>query len=75
MCLSIPGQVVQVDEGLALVEVRGQPRWFNALTEPGLKAGDYVLTHTGLVIAVLTREEATSIDREIREMELSGLEN
>ena len=74
MCLSKPGQVVQVNDGLALVEVRGKTQWFNALTEPGLKAGDFVLTHTGLVIAVLSEDEAARIDREIREMEQSELE-
>lgn len=74
MCLSKPGQVIQLNDGLALVEVRGRTRWFNALTEPELKAGDFVLTHTGLVIAVLSEEEANTIDREISEMEQSELE-
>jgi hydrogenase maturation factor len=59
---------------MALVEVRGTPRWFNALTEPGLKAGDFVLTHTGLIIAILSQEEASQIDRDLREMEQSQFE-
>ena len=74
MCLSIPGQVVEINEGMALVDVRGKPLWFNALTEPGLKQGDFVLTHTGLIIAVISQEEAISIDRDVWEMEKSQSE-
>lgn len=73
MCLSKPGLVIQVNDGMALVEVHGKAQWFNALTEPALKAGDFVLTHTGLIIAILTQAEAVQLDLELREMENAAL--
>jgi hydrogenase expression/formation protein HypC len=62
MCLSVPGVVVEVRDPAALVDSAGIPRWCNALLQPGLRPGDHVLVHAGIVIDVLTPERAHEIE-------------
>ena len=62
MCLSRPGRVVRVLDGLAEVERAGRSAWFNALAVPEVRAGDWVLVHTSLVLAVVDREEAERVE-------------
>jgi hydrogenase assembly chaperone HypC/HupF len=62
MCVSEPGVVVSVADGIARVSVRGVVRDvpLTVLAALGLAVapGDFVLVHTGLAVAVLTPEEA-----------------
>jgi hydrogenase expression/formation protein HypC len=58
MCMSLPGRVVQVLDGMAEVERDGRRAWFNALMVPEAKTGDWVLTHTSLVISVISEADA-----------------
>ena len=61
--MSVPGRVVQVTGGMAEVERGGRRTWTNALMVPEAKAGDWVLTHTGLVVSVITEAEAEATER------------
>ena len=67
MCMSRPGRVVRLSDGMAEVERGGRRTWFNALPVPEAAAGDWVLTHAGLVIAVITEAEAAEVDALHRE--------
>lgn len=58
MCVSLPGTVVSLRGPLALVETLGSQRWCNALAYPELEPGDRVLLHAGLVVQVLTDQQA-----------------
>jgi hydrogenase assembly chaperone HypC/HupF len=58
MCLSTPGRVTQLNGALAEVETEGRIGWYNALPQPDVQVGDYVLTHANLVVARLDPEEA-----------------
>jgi hydrogenase maturation factor len=58
MCLSTPGRVTQRNGALAEVESEGRIGWYNALPQPDVQVGDYVLTHANLVVARLEPEEA-----------------
>ena len=69
MCLSIPGRVIAVDGALAQVEQKDRVAWFNALAQPDLKAGDYVLTHANLIIAIIAEPEALAILQATEEMQ------
>ena len=62
MCMSRPGRVVRVQEGMAEVERRGSRAWFNALAVPEARPGDWVLVHTSLVLSVIDSQEAEQID-------------
>jgi hydrogenase assembly chaperone HypC/HupF len=58
MCLSTPGRVTQLNDALAEVESEGRRGWYNALPQPNVQVGDYVLTHANLIVARLEPEEA-----------------
>jgi hydrogenase assembly chaperone HypC/HupF len=58
MCLSTPGRVTQLNGALAEVESEERHGWFNALLQPDVQVGDYVLTHANLIVARLELEEA-----------------
>lgn len=58
MCLAIPALVKSVEGVMAQVEVGGVSRRVSILLTPDVKAGDYVLLHTGYAISEIDREEA-----------------
>jgi hydrogenase expression/formation protein HypC len=67
MCLSLPGRVERLEGPRALVDTAGVKRWCNSLMHPDLKVGDRVLLHAGLVLEVVSEEQA-------REMEATFIE-
>jgi hydrogenase expression/formation protein HypC len=58
MCLTIPGRVTQINGPMAEVETEGRTEWCNALAQPDLKVGDYVLVHANLIVSIISAEEA-----------------
>jgi hydrogenase expression/formation protein HypC len=69
MCTTIPGRVTQVQGAMAEVETNGQRAWFNALAQPDVKVGDYVLTHANLIVSIISEEEAQRMFDAIGEIE------
>jgi hydrogenase expression/formation protein HypC len=69
MCLTIPGRVVQVTGAMAEVELEGRTDWYNALAQPDVKVGDYVLTHANLIVSIISEEEAQRMLQAAREMQ------
>jgi len=61
MCLSIPSQVIEVDEesSIAVVDMMGVKRQVHShlMTDP-LAVGDYVLIHIGFIMDKIDKEEA-----------------
>ncbi|MFB6290357.1 MAG: HypC/HybG/HupF family hydrogenase formation chaperone [Candidatus Bipolaricaulia bacterium] len=59
MCLAIPGEVLDIEEGTATVEIGGvkQEVRLDTLSEE-VAEGDYLLVHTGFAIQKLSPEEA-----------------
>jgi hydrogenase maturation factor len=53
---------------MALVETGAVLRWCNALAYPELGLGDRVLLHAGLVVRVLTDEEAREVEAAFAEL-------
>ena len=68
MCISLPGTVVSLRGPLALVDTAGVERWCNALAYPQLEPGDRVLLHAGLVVRILTAEEACDAEAALAEL-------
>ncbi len=56
MCLAVPGRVVRVRGVVAEVDVGGVVREALLVTE-GVREGDAVLVHAGMVIGKLSEEE------------------
>ena len=68
MCVSLPGRVLSVRDHMVLVETAGIRRWSNALMYPEIEPGDAVLVHAGLVVSVLTLDEARDVEAAFAEL-------
>ena len=68
MCVAIPGKVLTVEEGKAVVDFSGnQVTAYTGLVS--VKPGDYVLVHAGCVIQTMKQQEAEEIIELMRETE------
>ena len=68
MCVSLPGRVVSLQGGMALVETVGKQRWCNALAYPELEPGNRVLLHAGLVVEILSDQQARETEAAFAEL-------
>jgi hydrogenase expression/formation protein HypC len=57
MCLAIPGKVIKMEGRKATVQYPGESR-FALVGDDPVKIGDYVLVQMGIVIQILSPEEA-----------------
>ena len=69
MCMSLPGKVFALNGALALVEVTGRQLWCNALAQPEVTVGDYVLVHANLIVAIISKLEAEQMFQTARELD------
>jgi len=58
MCLAVPVKVVSIEGDEAETEIGGVRRRVSIALTPEVKAGDYVLLHTGYAIGVVDEVEA-----------------
>ena len=59
MCLAVPAQVVEIDDGqMATVELSGVARQVALDLVPDTKVGDYVIVHVGFAIQRLDETAA-----------------
>lgn len=68
MCLSTPGRVTEVRDAMAEVEISDRRGWYNALSRPEVKVGDYVLTYANMIVDIISEEEALRIQQSLQEM-------
>lgn len=68
MCLGIPARVVSVDGTRAKLDLRGRTVVADASMVP-VSPGDYVLSYAGLIVQILTREEAEETLRLVAQAE------
>lgn len=61
MCVAIPGRVIEVSGGKAVVDIDGRPQQISAIAIPELAAGDYVLISLGMALEKITQEEAAEL--------------
>ena len=61
MCLGVPGLVIEVDEGTAVVDFWGVRRRVRLdLVDEPVQSGDYVLNHVGFAIRRIPPEDAAT---------------
>jgi len=72
MCLAIPARVIQVEEGLGLVELGGVVREASFMLLPDVQVGDYVLLHAGYALQKMDEAEAEETLRLLAEMAEAG---
>ncbi|MGC9965506.1 MAG: HypC/HybG/HupF family hydrogenase formation chaperone [Syntrophobacteraceae bacterium] len=69
MCLAIPGEIIQIDDGVATVQIGESLRKASLLLLPEEpKPGDYVIVHAGFALHVIDPAEAAETLRLIREL-------
>jgi len=60
MCVAIPGEVLELSEGKAVVDFSGnRVTAYTGLVD--VKVGDYVLVHAGCIIQKMKKQEADEI--------------
>lgn len=60
MCVAIPGKVLSIEDGKAVVDFSGnQVKAYVGLVK--VKVGDYVLVHAGCVIQTMKQQEAEEL--------------
>ena len=69
MCLSIPGEVLEVNGDLARVSVAGTIYEASLQLVEDVKPGDYILLHTGFAIQKLDHDEAMKTLELFRELD------
>ena len=72
MCLAIPARVIQIDEGLGLVELGGVVREASFMLLPDVQVGDYVLLHAGYALQRVDEGEAEETIRLLAELAEAG---
>lgn len=56
MCLAIPGQIIAIDKGWAVVDIMGIENIVNVQLIESPKIGDYMLIHAGCAIEKINTE-------------------
>ena len=72
MCLGIPARVLSVDGTRAVLSLRGREIVADA-TMVSVSPGDYVVSYSGLIVQVLSPEEAEETLRLLEDAEKGGL--
>lgn len=62
MCVGLPARVVNVKDGVALVDASGARREVSAELIEELDPGDYVMVHAGVAIAKIAADDEEETD-------------
>lgn len=61
MCLELPGRIVELDAGVAVVDTDGRRVRASTLVVPDAAVGDWVIVVAGTIVDRLTPAEAAEI--------------
>lgn len=70
MCVGLPARVVNVRDGMALVDASGAKREVSAELIDQLDPGDYVMVHAGVAIAKITADEDEETDALLEDLQI-----
>lgn len=68
MCVGLSARVVQLKDGMAVVDASGARREVSAQLLEDLEPGDYVMVHAGLAIAKITDDDVDETDRLLEDL-------
>jgi hydrogenase expression/formation protein HypC len=73
MCLAIPGEIIEIQDEMATVQIGEAQRKASLLLLPGeAKVGDYVIVHAGFALHTVDPEEARESLRLLQELAACG---
>jgi hydrogenase expression/formation protein HypC len=67
MCLAIPSRIVEIKEGLGIIDADGVIRKVSLLLLDEAKVGDYVIVHAGFALHKIDEEAALESLKILRE--------
>jgi hydrogenase expression/formation protein HypC len=67
MCLAIPSKIVEIKEGLGVIDAEGVIREISLLLLDEAKVGDYVIVHAGFAVHKIDEEAAMESLKILRE--------
>lgn len=67
MCLAIPSKIVEIKEGLGIIDADGVIREVSLLLLEEARVGDYVIVHAGFALHKIDEEEAMESLKILRE--------
>ncbi|MTI71467.1 MAG: HypC/HybG/HupF family hydrogenase formation chaperone [Firmicutes bacterium] len=68
MCLAIAGEIINLDNNYALVDIMGIKDKVNIQLLDYPKVGDYILIHTGFAIEIINKEYFNYLNKVFNEM-------
>jgi hydrogenase expression/formation protein HypC len=68
VCLGIPAKIIDIEEGMATIDMEGTRKEVSLLLQEDAKVGDYVVVHAGFAIQKLDEEQAMESLKVLREM-------
>lgn len=57
MCVGLPAKVLNIRDGMAIIDASGAQREISAELLDDLDPGDYVMVHAGIAIAKITGDD------------------
>ncbi|MBE3070277.1 MAG: HypC/HybG/HupF family hydrogenase formation chaperone [Planctomycetes bacterium] len=69
MCLAVPGQIVSKEDGMGVIDVRGNRMRAGLVLVPDAGVGDWVLLHAGFAITLITPDDAAETNALLDQME------
>lgn len=57
MCVGLPGRIVTMKDGMAVIDASGAKREISTELIENLEPGDYVMVHAGIAIAKIQEED------------------
>jgi hydrogenase expression/formation protein HypC len=67
MCLAIPSKIVEINDGMATIDVDGVQRSASLMLMEDVVVGDFVIVHAGFAIQKLDAAAAAESIRLLRE--------
>ena len=68
MCVGLKAKVVNVKNGMAIIDSSGAKREVSAELLDELEPGDYVMVHAGIAIAKITDDDESETDKIMDEL-------
>ena len=69
MCLAVPGRIVEKDDGIGVLDVRGNRMRAGLALVPDAAVGDWVLLHAGFAITEITPQDAAETNALLDQIE------
>ena len=58
MCVGLPAKIVNIEDGMAVIDATGARRKISVELLDELNPGDYIMIHAGIAIAKIDSEKA-----------------